>query len=48
MLIWTGKESYTLAEHETIIDRIAANDPDGAEREMVKHLDSSRALYFAS
>ena len=33
MLIWTGKEKYTLAEHEKIIGRIAAHDPDGAERE---------------
>ncbi len=48
MLIWTGKEKYTLAEHEKIIGRIAANDPDGAEREMVKHLERSRALYVAA
>ena len=27
MLIWTGKEKYTLAEHEEIIGRIAAHDP---------------------
>ncbi len=27
MLIWTGKEKYTLAEHEKIIGRIAAHDP---------------------
>jgi GntR family transcriptional regulator, sialic acid-inducible nan operon repressor len=45
MLIWTGKEKYTLAEHEKIIGRIAAHDPDGAEREIVKHLERSRALY---
>ncbi len=48
MLIWTGKEKYTLSEHQKIIDRIAARDPDGAEREMVKHLERSRALYVAA
>ena len=48
MLIWTGKEKFTLAEHEKIIDRIAAHDPEGAEREMVKHLERSRALYVAA
>ncbi len=26
MLIWTGKEKFTLAEHENIIERIAAHD----------------------
>ena len=45
MLIWTGKEKYTLAEHEEIIGRIAAHDPEGAEEAMVKHLERSRALY---
>lgn len=48
MLIWTGKEKYTLAEHGKIIERIAAHDPDGAEREMIKHLERSRALYVAA
>jgi DNA-binding FadR family transcriptional regulator len=48
MLIWTGKEKYTLAEHEEIIGRIAANDPEGAERAMIKHLERSRALYALS
>lgn len=48
MLIWTGKEKYTLAEHEKIIDRIAARDPNGAEREMINHLERSRSLYVAA
>jgi DNA-binding FadR family transcriptional regulator len=48
MLIWTGKEKYTLAEHEEIIERIAAHDPAGAEEAMVKHLERSRALYTLS
>ena len=45
MLIWTGKEKYTLAEHEEIISHLAANDPDAAEAAMVKHLERSRSLY---
>ncbi len=48
MLIWTGKEKFTLAEHEKIIDRIAAHDQAGAEREMVNYLERSRALYVAA
>lgn len=48
MLIWTGKEKYTLAEHEEIISHLAANDADAAEEAMVKHLERSRALYHAS
>jgi GntR family transcriptional regulator, sialic acid-inducible nan operon repressor len=45
MLIWTGKEKFTLAEHEEIIGCIATHDPDAAEQAMVKHLDRSAALY---
>lgn len=45
MLIWTGKEKFTLAEHEDIIARIAANDTQGAENALIKHLERSRALY---
>lgn len=48
MLIWTGKEKYTLAEHEEIISHLAANDADAAEEAMVKHLERSRALYHAN
>ena len=47
MLIWTGKEKYTLAEHEEIISHLAANDPDAAEAALVKHLERSRALYVS-
>jgi GntR family transcriptional regulator, sialic acid-inducible nan operon repressor len=46
MLIWTGKENVTLAEHEEIIRCVAAGDPDAAERSMIKHLDRSAALYI--
>lgn len=45
MLIWTGKEKYTLSEHEEIVDRLAAHDADGAESAILKHLERSRALY---
>jgi GntR family transcriptional regulator, sialic acid-inducible nan operon repressor len=45
MLIWTGRESFTLSEHEEIIRRIAARDAEGAEKAMTKHLDRSAALY---
>lgn len=46
MLIWTGKENYTLVEHEEIIDMLAARNPDGAEAAMLHHLERSRALYM--
>ena len=45
MLIWTGKEKFTLAEHEEIILCLTANDPDTAEQAVLKHLERSRALY---
>jgi DNA-binding FadR family transcriptional regulator len=46
MLIWTGKENLTLAEHKEIIDSVASGDPDAAEASMVRHLDRSAALYI--
>lgn len=45
MLIWTGRENYTLAEHEDIIRAIEKGDADHAEKAMIKHLERSRALY---
>ncbi|MFK4492301.1 transcriptional regulator NanR [Bradyrhizobium sp. USDA 336] len=45
LLIWSGKERFTLSEHEEIIDRIDAQDPDGAEAAMLKHLDRSAVMY---
>lgn len=45
LLIWSGKEDLTLAEHAEILDRIAAHDPDGAEAAMTRHLERSAALY---
>ncbi len=46
MLIWTGKEKFTLVEHEEILARLAENDVDGAEQAILKHLERSRALYI--
>ena len=45
LLMWTGREHLTLAEHEEIIRRIGEHDPDTAEQAMVRHLDRSSALY---
>jgi DNA-binding FadR family transcriptional regulator len=45
MLIWTGRENYTLAEHEEIIRAVEKGDPNLAEKAMIKHLERSRALY---
>lgn len=47
MLIWTGKEKYTLVEHQEILDRLAVNDADGAEAAMLRHLERSSALYMS-
>ena len=45
MLIWTGRENVTLAEHEEIIRAIEKGNADLAEKAMIKHLERSRALY---
>ncbi|MCT7666952.1 transcriptional regulator NanR [Shinella kummerowiae] len=45
MLIWTGRENFTLAEHEEIIRTIENGNADLAEKAMIKHLERSRALY---
>jgi DNA-binding FadR family transcriptional regulator len=45
MLIWTGRENLTLAEHEEILKCVASGDPDAAERAMVKHIERSAALF---
>lgn len=45
LLIWSGKERFTLAEHETIVATLAARDAEGAERAMTEHLSRSAALY---
>ncbi|WP_374332597.1 transcriptional regulator NanR [Aestuariivirga sp.] len=45
LLMWSGKENYTLAEHAVIIDAIEKGDGDAAEAAMVKHLQRSSGLY---
>lgn len=45
LLIWSGKETHTLAEHAVIIDAIESHDADAAEAAMVKHLQRSSGLY---
>ncbi len=45
MLIWTGKEKFTLVEHEEIVEHLEANHADAAEAAMLRHLERSRALY---
>lgn len=42
-----GAESLTLAEHQKILDAIAAHDPEAAERAMREHLTRANALYRA-
>jgi DNA-binding FadR family transcriptional regulator len=48
MLIWSGKEKFTLAEHERIIGHVAAHEPEAAAEAMAAHLDRSAALYAHS
>lgn len=45
MLIWSGKENVTLAEHEEIIACIDARDQEGAAAAMARHIERSAALY---
>ena len=45
LLHWSGREDVTLAEHDRIVDLIAAHDPNAAVAAMQAHLDRSNALY---
>jgi len=45
VLIWSGKEEFTLVEHEEIIKFIGAKNVELAENAMTKHLKRSNALY---
>ncbi len=45
LLIWSGKETFTLAEHGEIIDAIERRDAEAAEAALVRHLQRSRSLY---
>jgi DNA-binding FadR family transcriptional regulator len=47
LLLWSGKENFTLAEHADIVAAIAHSDADAAEAAMVKHLERSAGLYTA-
>lgn len=45
LLLWSGHEAITLAEHAAIVDAIEAGEPERAAAEMAAHLDRSAALY---
>ena len=45
LLIWSGKETFTLAEHEAIVASIETGDPEAADEAMSHHLNRSAALY---
>lgn len=45
LLVWSGKENHTLAEHTEIVDAIAAHDAEAAEAAMARHLRRSSGLY---
>ena len=45
LLLWSGKENYTLAEHAMVVDAIETGNPDAAEDAMVRHLQRSSGLY---
>ena len=45
LLIWSGKENFTLAEHGAIVDAIARGEADAAEDALVRHLKRSSSLY---
>jgi DNA-binding FadR family transcriptional regulator len=40
-----GAEQVTMAEHQAVLDRIAAQDPAGAQRAMTAHLTRASKLY---
>lgn len=45
LLLWSGREDVTLAEHAAIVDAIEAGDAELAAAGMAAHLDRSTALY---
>lgn len=45
LLIWSGHEDITLAEHAGIVDAIEAGDPEAAAEAMDAHLARSATLY---
>jgi DNA-binding FadR family transcriptional regulator len=48
LLLWSGKENFTLAEHGEIIDAIERRNADAAEAALTKHLQRSSRLYGLS
>jgi GntR family transcriptional regulator, sialic acid-inducible nan operon repressor len=48
LLFWSGKENFTITEHERIIAAIEEGDADAAEEAMVIHLKRSAILYALS
>ncbi len=48
LIFWSGKETYTIAEHEQIIAAIEKGDADAAEKALVIHLERSAILYAIS
>ncbi|MBP7001613.1 transcriptional regulator NanR [Amaricoccus sp.] len=45
LLLWSGHEDVTLAEHGAIVDAIEAGDVEAAAAAMAGHLDRSTPLY---
>ena len=45
LLIWSGNEDITLAEHAGIVDAVAARDAERAAAAMDAHLERSNPLY---
>ncbi len=45
LLLWSGKETLTLAEHEAILAAIEFRNAEAADEAMAKHLTRSAALY---
>jgi DNA-binding FadR family transcriptional regulator len=45
LLHLSGKEDVTLAEHDRVVEALAANDAQAAVDEMTSHLDRSRILF---
>ena len=48
LLLWSGKEETTLAEHALILDFLKTNDVDGAVTAMGNHLNRSNASFASS
>ncbi|MCS4504625.1 HTH-type transcriptional repressor NanR [wastewater metagenome] len=47
MVSFPGAEDVTLKEHYELLERVKANDPDGAAQAMTDHLTRASSLYTA-